>query len=157
MFARLFRKAEASVDNAIGDFFGRLLIALSFIVAAGFATTSLSSILDRTYGSDQANLILSGGFCVLGLLIALILKVRSRPTPLRPSGETTAPALAEPALQPSVFDDEALMAALSSALPIVLPSLLRTTMKNWHLLLAAAVGLYIFSRPTTTANAEPAE
>ena len=46
MFAGLFERAEASVDNAIGDLGNRVLIAIPFIAAAGFLAASLWLVAD---------------------------------------------------------------------------------------------------------------
>lgn len=156
MITQLFAKAEASVDNAIGDFFGRLLIAMSFIVAVGFAAASLSSIVNRVYGSEIGNLILAAGFVVLGCAIAVVVKMRNHSLPHSAASAEQAVPVSEPETK-SMFDDEALMAVVTSAAPIVLPSLLRTAMKNWHILLAAAAGLYVVSQTAAAPAVQPAE
>lgn len=155
MFTQFFKRAEISVDNAIGDFFARFLVALSFIVAVGFAAASLSSAVNRAYGSETGNLILAAVFCALGGLIAGFLKLRNNKPPTEPLADKQE-ALAEPEPK-SILDDEALMAVFTSAAPIFLPAVMRTVVRNWHILLAAAAGLYIFSKQNVDTGIQPAE
>ncbi len=145
MFASLFKRAEASVDSALGELGNRLLIGIPFIVAIGFAAASFSSFANRTYGPEVGNLIVAGGFVMLGFIVALIVKLRKRPGPL-PELHEEAVAEEPPSAGPSFLEDEKVMSIVSAAAPIVLPAMLRTATKNWPLILAAAAGLYVFSR-----------
>jgi len=77
MFAKLFRRAEASVDNAIGDLGNRVVVAVPFLIAIGFAAASLSLTLNKTYGPEVGNLLVAGVFGTLGLIVALIFKMRN--------------------------------------------------------------------------------
>ncbi len=77
MFAKLFRRAEASVDNAIGDLGNRVVVAVPFLIAIGFAAASLSLTLNKTYGPEVGNLLVAGVFGALGLIAALIFKMRN--------------------------------------------------------------------------------
>ncbi|MFT3731084.1 MAG: hypothetical protein QM780_06605 [Hyphomicrobium sp.] len=143
MFASLFARAEASVDNAIGDLGARVLIAIPFIVAVGFAAASLSMAVNRSYGPEIGNLIVAAAFLVLGLIIAIFVQLRKANSPQIEAaagqpGEEAAPAQ-------SIFDNEQLMGIVSTAAPILLPALFRTATKNWPLILAVAAGLYVFS------------
>lgn len=144
MFASLFARAEASVDNAIADLGNRILITIPFIVALGFGAASLSIYVNRTYGAEIGNLIVAAAFIVLGGVIALVVKLRSS-SPLMDE-EPEAVASEEPVdATKSIFDNEQLMGIVSTAAPILLPALLRTATKNWPLVLAVAAGLYVFS------------
>ena len=60
MFANLFKRAEASVDNAIGDLGNRLVIAVPFLIATGFAAASLSMAFNKAYGAEIGNLLVAG-------------------------------------------------------------------------------------------------
>ena len=144
MFASLFARAEASVDNAIGDLGNRVIITIPFIVAFGFAAASLSKYANRIYGPEIGNLVVAAAFVVLGGIVAIVVKVRksssvarSEPEPL-PNEEPVSAAK-------SMFDNEQLMGILSTAAPILLPALLRTATKNWPMVLAVAAGVYAFS------------
>jgi hypothetical protein len=149
VFASLFERAEASVDNAIGDLGNRVIITIPFIIALGFGAASLSLFLNRHYGPEIGNLIVALAFAVLGGVIALIVKVR-RDTRNGYAAQTEAQRTesyseAEPAASKSFFDNEQLMGIASAAAPILLPALLRTATKNWPLVLAVAAGLYVLS------------
>lgn len=147
MFANLFHRAEATMDNAIGDLGNRVVIAIPFLVALGFASASLALALYRSYGAETGNLIVAGAFVLLGVIVALVVQARTR---ARMEAAAAEPPPADhpedKAAPPSIFDDETLMAVVASAAPIVLPAVLRTGMKNWPLVLAAAAGLYVFSQ-----------
>jgi len=151
VFASLFRRAEASVDNAIGELANRILITVPFIVALGFGAASLSSFVNRMYGPEIGNLIVAAAFVVLGGLVALVVRLRRSPPPL----DDTEPSETEEqgAAATSIFDNEQIMGLFSTAAPILLPALLRTATKNWPLILAVAGGLYVFS---LSEDAEPA-
>ncbi|AGK56690.1 hypothetical protein HYPDE_25028 [Hyphomicrobium denitrificans 1NES1] len=151
MFAALFKRAEQSVDSAIGDLGNRIAITIPFLVALGFAAASLTIYVNRVYGPELGTLIVAGAFCALGFVVALVVKARSRQanTSEATSTNETAPAEEQAATTgtQSIFDDEAVMAVVSSAAPIVIPAMVRTGLKNWPILLAAAAGLYVASRP----------
>ena len=155
MFARLFRRAEATVDNAIGDLFNRLIVAVLFLIALGFATASLAITLNNAYGPELGNLLVAGIFCVLGIIAALILRSRtnSKAKAIESAADETLKTEAESEIGPagSIFDDETVMAVVSSAAPVIVPAMIRTGLKNWPLLLSIAAGLYVMSRPTETA------
>ncbi|HML31046.1 MAG TPA: hypothetical protein PKE16_19815 [Hyphomicrobium sp.] len=145
MFASLFARAEASVDNAIADLGNRVLITIPFVVALGFAAASLSIYANRTYGAEVGNLVVAAAFVVLGGIVALIVKLRSvRALPEQEELEA-AETEEQPAIGKSIFDNEQLIGIVSTAAPILLPALLRTATKNWPLVLAVAAGLYVFS------------
>jgi hypothetical protein len=156
VFASLFERAEASVDNAIGDLGNRVIIALPIIVAFGFAAASLSMVVNRTYGAEVGNLIVAASFAVLGGIIAIAIRLRKTSTPqaAQPSS-SESDAQMEPTK--SIFDNEQLMGIASAAAPILLPALLRTATKNWPLILAVAGGLYVFSMSDNVEKTPPAQ
>ena len=133
MFARLFKRAEASVDNAIGDLGNRVVIAIPFLIALGFAASSLTLALDRTYGPELGNLLVAGAFCVLGAILALLLRVRGHlgvQSGTSDASEPPAGPIDEPHPQQSIFDDDTLMAVVSSAAPIIIPAALRQVLRT---------------------------
>ncbi len=154
MFASLFKRAEASVDNAIGDLGNRVLIAIPFIAALGFIAASLSMIANEHYGPEIGNIIVAAAFVLLGSFIGLIVKARSSSRTI-PNLEEVPPSEGSPSPDKSIFADEQIMSIVSAAAPIVLPAMLRTATKNWPLILAAAAGLYVFSRSDNTGAAPP--
>ncbi len=161
MFAGLFKRAEARVDNAIGELGNRVLIAIPFIAATGFLAASLWLVATRTYGPEIGNLVVAGGFVLVGCLVTLIVKQRkgaSKPIVEKPIVEPETTAGTEEPTGParSIFEDETVMGIVSAAAPVLLPALLRTATKNWPLVLAAATGLYVFSRSEiATAATQP--
>ena len=149
MFGSLFRRAQATVDNAIDHVVNRVLVAIPFIVAAGFGTAALSMRLNREFGAEMGSLILAGGFVAVGLVVALI--VRSRMDhPAEPTAEDAetvdrnAEQVADPGL-PNV-DRELLMAALTTAAPIALPSVFRALLRNLPLVAAIAAAGFVLTR-----------
>ena len=77
MFASLFKRAEASVDNAVGDLGNRIVIAVPFLIALGFGAYSLSLTWIRFYGPEVGNLLVAAAFSVVGLIAAIVVKTRS--------------------------------------------------------------------------------
>jgi len=157
MFASLFKRAEQSVDSAIGDLGNRIIITIPFLVAMGFGAASLTLYLDRLYGSELGTLLVAIAFCLLGLIIAIVVRVRRNISDSNANAsDDAAPADENAAARPqSMFDDETVMAVLSSAAPIVVPAVIRTGLKNWPVLLAAAAGLYVVSRSDHQSAATP--
>lgn len=160
MLGSLFRRAQATVDNAIDHAVNRALVAIPFIVAAGFGTAALSMRLNREFGAETGSLILAGGFMVVGLLVALI--VHSRPAnPAEPVTEAaeTADRAADEAADPALanVDRELLMAALTTAAPLALPALLRALGRNLPIVAAVAAAGFIMSRNPEPDVLEPGE
>jgi hypothetical protein len=155
MFATLFKRAEQSVDSAIGDLGNRIVITIPFLIALGFAATSLTIFLNRLYGAELGTLFVAGIFCILGFIVALVVKLRKSTNDSNSDSvnETTPEETGSTAPhKQSIFDDETVMSVVSSAAPIVIPAMVRTGLKNWPILLAAAAGLYVASRPEHRAD-----
>src|SRR6185437_7341456 len=158
MFANLFKRAEASVDSAIGDLGNRVIIAIPFLAALGFGAASLTFYVTRIYGPEIGNLIVAGAFCLVGFIIALVVKVRKQSNSSAAETINSAAAPEENAGPPqSMLDDETIMSVMTSAAPIILPAVLRTGLKNWPIILAALAGLYVFSRSDQTAADTPTD
>lgn len=152
MFRMLFRRAQATVDRAIDGLMLRVIVAIPFLIAAGFGTAALAIWLNREYGPETGSLILAGGFAALGVIIALIVRARSE-VPAEgqgsPDAETTsAPESAEAAGAQdfSGVDRELIMAALTSAAPLAIPAIVRTIGRNLPLVAAVAAAVLIISR-----------
>lgn len=157
MFASLFKRAEQSVDSAIGDLGNRIIITIPFLVAMGFGAASLTLYLDRLYGSELGTLLVAIAFCLLGLIIAIVVRVRRNLSASNSNAKDDAASPEEnlTSRPQSMFDDETVMAVMSSAAPIVIPAMIRTGLKNWPVLLAAAAGLYVASRSNHQSAATP--
>lgn len=145
MFGFLFRKAQATVDNAISQLLWGLLIAVPLLVGAGFATAALSGYLHKLYEPESANLILAAGFAAIGSLVAIIYAARSGPPPVDSPAEE-AETTDETAVGFSETDREAVMAALSAAAPMALPPVLRSLFRNLPIVLVIAVAAFILSQ-----------
>ncbi len=164
MFRMLFRRAQATVDHAIHGLIYRAIVAIPFLVAAGFATAALSIRLNREYGPEMGSFILAGGFAILGVLVALIVRARlEAPAEAQAAADATQasePEAAAAASDPELAgaDRELVMAAVTSALPIAIPAIVRTIGRNLPLVAAVAAAALIISRdhPDSTAL-EPGE
>jgi len=163
MFGFLFRRAQATVDRAVDSIVHRIIIAIPFLIAGGFGTAALALRLDREYGSETASLIMAGGFAVLGLIVALVLRSRSQ-TPAEADAVTDeAPAQASATASAegpdlSSTDRDLIMAALTSAAPIAIPAVVRTIGRNLPLVAAVAAAAFIISRDGQSSTAlEPGE
>lgn len=166
MFASLFRRAQATVDRAVETLVTRAIVAVPFLVAAGFGTAALAMRLNREYGPETGSLILAGGFAALGLLVALVMRVRAESPPAPEAiPEETADAAAvnsetAAAADLTGADRELIMAALTSAAPIAIPAVVRTIGRNLPLVAALAAAMFIISRDDGGrggAAVEPAE
>ena len=56
MFRMLFRRAQATVDRAIDGLMLRVIVAIPFLIAAGFGTAALAIWLNREYGPETGSL-----------------------------------------------------------------------------------------------------
>lgn len=154
MFGSLFRRAQATVDNAIGQVVNRAIVAIPFLVAAGFGTAAVAMRLNRELGPETGSLVLAGAFGVIGLLTALVVHLR-REKPAALIDEPTDMPSAEAAgvteeVKSADFDRELVMAALTSAAPIAIPGLLRTVGSNLPLVAAIAAAAFFIVRDNGT-------
>jgi len=148
MLQSLFRRAEATVDNAIASVLARALVAIPFLVAAGFGTAALAIYAYDNFGVAAGNLLLAAVFCVVGLVCAAVVAIRFRSKPAADSSTGEQPA-GEAAAGKPLFDpvDRDVMAAVATAVgPIALPLVLRTVMRNLPLLAAIAAAGFVLSR-----------
>jgi hypothetical protein len=156
MFSALFRRAQATVDNAIDDVLNRILIVTPFLIAIGFATAALGLRLTREFGAEVANLFLAGLFVALGLIVALVVHLRKSP-PLadEPSAEAAETDVNNDDAAMRAVDRELLSAVLTSATPLVLPRFLPMLMRNLPLLAVIVASLFILLQPSAAAQGEP--
>ncbi len=152
MLNALFHRAQATVDNAIGQAVNRALIVLPFLIAIGFATAAVTTWLTREYGAELGFLIVAGGFAAIGLLLAAFNMGRGAPITGQ-TADTTASSQPETvsaskeATQLPDADRELMTAALTTAAPVALPALITVLMRNLPIVAALAALLYILSRP----------
>lgn len=163
MFAALLKSAQASVDSAIGQAVNRMVIAVPFVVATAFATAALYLRLERAYGAETASLILAGMFAAAGLLTVLLSGRSAAPRvealvedARSETAGTDAPNAAAAPI--SSVDKELLLAALTTAAPIALPSIVRGVLRNLPLVaVIVAVILMFLSNSTQEGEATPAD
>lgn len=154
MFAGLINRAQATVDNAIGQIVNRAIIAMPFIIALGFGTAYGFLRLQREFDTETATLAMALGFSVLGLFAALILgrggrtsEASAANTAAEETATATAGASTEaPAAGIGAADKELLIAALTTAGPIALPSIVRLLMKNLPIVAALVALLFVMTR-----------
>lgn len=153
IFSRLLNRAQASVDSAIDNAVNRVLIAIPFLIAAGFATAALAHRLTREFGMETGNLMIAGMFAVVGAILAGILRTRSPAsaddTASEPEALRSDAAESETGAAFGDADRELMMAALTSAAPIAIPALLRFVVRNLPLVLAIFGALFVMTRQST--------
>jgi hypothetical protein len=161
MLGFIFRKAQATVDNAISQLVWGLLMAVPLLVAAGFATAALSGHLHKIYAPEIANLILAAGYAAVGLLVAAVYALRGAVQPAaEEAGEAEAGQDASEATGPlSDSDRDFVFSALSGAVPFAIPPVLAAVLRNLPLVLLIAVAAFILTRdqPAPEAGVGPAE
>ncbi len=156
MFQSLFRRAEVAIEHSVSNVITRVLIAVPFVIAAGFGIAALSVRLHQEFAADVANLIMAGLFLTLGLIVAVIYSSRStKSIPLTTAA--TDKATANPSDQPktSTFSDsdrELFLAALTSAAPLALPQLARMILRNLPILAVIAAAIFVMSRPSPSSE-----
>lgn len=160
MFNSIITRISSSVDNVVGHIVNRAIIAIPFVIAAGFATASASLWLNRQYGAEVGNLIMAGVFALCGLVCLAILSTSTKASAA--SGAATASPAAEAdssahegAKAPmSEADRELLMSALATATPLALPAVLRLLLRNLPLIAAVAAALFVSMAPSSDAQAD---
>lgn len=165
MFGWLFRQAQETVETTIDYAIARVVVALPFIVAAGFAIAALTLFLIRSLGGEAATLIMAAAFTVVGLIAMATVHARaSRQNAssqgggsAEPGGQTTDATGSETsALGLDTRDREAMLAALTAVGPMALPHLLRLVFRNIPILAAGAAAIYVLARSATAPEPESA-
>lgn len=151
MFASLFRKAQATVDNAVSQVVNRLIVVVPFVVALGFATAAAFAWLSESYGTQMASLLLACGYAAIGGVLALSIYPTSADEEATSVVSTTEDAPASRSDEASSdgldnLDHELLMKTLASAAPIAVPLILRNVVRHLPILMAVASAAYVLSR-----------
>ena len=162
-FGFLFRKAQATVDNAIAQLVWGLLIAVPLLVALGFATAASSTYLHRFYEPEIADLIVAGTYAAFAAVMGLIYLVR-KPAPTINADATSEPETAEAAADAgepplrsfSAAEREMLLTGLMTAAPMAIRPLIGALFRNLPIVLAIAVAAFILTRTAaSTSEAGP--
>jgi hypothetical protein len=167
MFASLIHRAQSAVDNAVEHVVNRTIVAVPFLVAAGFATAAAYLQLETIYGAMTATLVMASAYAVIGVLAFLIVgppgtakqdQTDGAPDSAsaeRSSEQTTAPS----APTMSQADKDLLFAALTSAAPVALPAMVRLVLRNLPIVVAILAALFLLTRtaeePSGAAEATP--
>jgi type VI protein secretion system component VasK len=158
----IFRKAQATVDNAIAQLVWGLLMVVPLLVAVGFATAAAASYLHRVYEPEIANLIVAGAYAFAAALMAIIYAVR-RAEPAageEPKAQDDNAAQSEAAdsdagAAMNAADREVMLAALTTLAPLTIRPVLTALFRNLPIVLAIAVAAFVLTRVTEIA--EPGE
>ena len=154
MFAALFNRAQATVDNAIGQAINRAIVAVPFVIAGAFATAALTIRLTRILGDEYGYLAIAGIFVIVGLVAALVMQPSTATATASEPKSATADQTAEKTTTQtsgsaaSDLDPELMVAALSTVAPIALPAIVRMILKNLPIVAVLAAALYVFTRQT---------
>jgi vacuolar-type H+-ATPase subunit I/STV1 len=163
-FGSIFRKAQATVDNAIAQLVWGLLIAVPLLVALGYATAAVSTVLHRLYEPEIADLIVAGSYAAIAAVMGLIYVVRkpgaaaeAAPTADEQSAEATEEAAEAPFRSFSPAEREMLLSGLMTAAPLAIRPLLAALFRNLPIVLAIAVAGFILTRAASSeADMQPA-
>ena len=78
MFRGLINDAKTAAGSIVAKQAARATIVVPFLVALGFLTAATALTLADWYGARNAYLMLGGGFAVIGLLAALIVRTKEK-------------------------------------------------------------------------------
>jgi hypothetical protein len=147
MFQGIINNAKAAAGSMVAKYAARASVAVPFIVALGFATAAVTLMLVERFGHQNAYFMVAGGFTVIGLLAALIVRTKEhdevvaeeQSTATDTAGVATDTAAAAAMQMPLAF----LGAILSSPVgPSSLLTLVRVIGRNLPLaLLLAGIGV----------------
>lgn len=152
-FSFLFRKAQATVDNAIAQLVWGLLIAVPLLVALGYATAAISTYLHRLYEPEIADLIVAGSYAAVAAVMGVIYLVRNPGSQAaqanaEDNAEAETPATADeaPFRTLGAAEREMLLTGLLTAAPMAIRPLMTALFRNLPIVLAIAVAAFILTR-----------
>lgn len=162
-FGFLFRKAQATVDNAIAQLVWGLLIAVPLLVALGYATAAISTVLHRLYEPEIADLIVAGTYASIAAVMGIVYVVRNPVVQDSQenaediaAAETPATADEAPFRSLGAAEREMLLTGLLTAAPMAIRPLMSTLFRNLPLVLAIAVAGFILTRTASgSADMQP--
>lgn len=141
MFKELFQRAQRTVDRTIDQVVNSAIVAVPFLIAAGFATATLTLKLTQEFGAETGYLLMAALFCVIGVITFGIVSLR--PKPMEEAVERVETEAEDGAAEAKrLFDDlspadkELLRSSLTAFAPLALPAILRLFTRNLPLLIA---------------------
>ena len=158
MFDSLFGRVEREIDSLVWKHARRAMVAVPLIVAAIFATIVCSILAVETFGPVQGYGIMAGGFVVLSGLIAVFAYSGSG----KPNSSSSEQKKEEPKSEREGrseglgFPPEAL-SLLTAVLPVALPRLARTAVRNLPTLAILAIIAFVLSLYSGGAKKETAD
>ncbi len=144
MFGAIFRRAEQSIDSAISLATRRLIIAVPFLIGAGFAVAALVTWLVQELGPLKAYAGMTGFFVVVGLILYVATPLTQPEASAKPSEDEVIADGATAASSP--IDTEVLLTAVAALGPTMTPMLVRAGWRNLPLLLVVAAAIYLVAR-----------
>jgi hypothetical protein len=169
VFKGLIDDVKSAAASFLVTYLARASVAVSFLVALGFATAAVAVELTERFGAKNALWLLAGGFCAVGLLAALAVTMKEQQQELAAAdeqersedavGEMTSAAAAAAATQAAGHVPAALLGALlqtpsASALPVA-----RMVGRNMPLLLLLLLLGFLFwpTEPSAAEEHDPAD
>ena len=155
MFRALFRQAQASVEASVTHVLERVIVAIPFLLAAGFGTAALTLYLMKSYGAEMATLIMAAIFALVGLVVmGAVNASTSREGDAAEGASSTggssdAPPGSGTQQGSGPFaeaDRDMLMAGLTALGPVALPHILRLAVRHLPIIAAVAAAAYVVSR-----------
>lgn len=163
MFDSVIRHAKATVETSIGQIVDRTIVAVPFIVAAGFLTTALAAWLIDTYGVATGSLIVGVVFLVVGGIVAALMPNRTvEKAEAQMASEDYVNRASSADADPdggmwSETEKDVLKAALAASAPHAVPIVLRLVMRNLPIIAAALGAFFIMTRSSAAERPTPAE
>lgn len=165
MIQALVERIQGALDAVAAKFVTRFIVAIPFVLAAGFGTAAADTKLTEIYGPVTAHAILACVFAVIGLIAALIIAASSRASDIGVGTEAPEPTPEEEKASAAagVPNMELALAALGTLGPTALTSLLRSLVRNLPLTIGIAVLSYLLIEESIErdrsfgAKPEPAE
>ena len=166
MFQAFINRAQSAINDAVASAATRALMAVPFLLAAGFGVAALYLRLAREYGAETATMLMAALWTVVGLVVAAILASRRNHNDTSGASDDTSedersgtaasgdPAQSTgPTLAFSGAEKDLLLAALTSAAPIAMPQLARLLLRNLPLIAVIIAAYFVLTRaPSPTAD-----
>ena len=161
MFQSLFRRAEVAIEHTVGQIALRALVAVLFVIAAGFGAAALFLRLSREFGPETASFVMAGAFALIGLIATIAVgsqRLKSPATSMPTSDSVTSERSDNPeASGLSNAERELLFSALTSVAPFTLPQVARLLLRNLPLLVVIGLIIFVLSRPSLPVQPMAAE
>lgn len=146
MFKELFQRAQRTVDRTIDQVVYSAIVAIPFLIAAGFATATLTLKLTEEFGPETGYLLMAALFGVIGLVAFGIVSLRPQSIEetvahVDPSAQDNAPESKPIFDDLSAADKELLRSSLTAFAPLAAPAILRLFTRNLPLLVAVGAAV----------------